>query len=115
MVLNLTAAPLVSGDANQTALFRIVQESLNNIVRHAAATVVHIDLIEEGDALVLRVSDNGKGGAAGVRQGGIGLVSMRERAIAIGARFEIISQTGQGTTVQVTVPLDVLDNPEDMA
>ncbi len=115
MVLNLTAAPLVSGDANQTALFRIVQESLNNIVRHAAATAVHIDLIEEGDALVLRVSDNGKGVAAGVRQGGIGLVSMRERAIAIGARFEIISQTGKGTTVQVTVPLDVLDNPEDMA
>lgn len=114
VTLNLPAADDVHEDELATALFRIVQESLTNVARHANATRVKIDLVAEGGKLVLTISDNGQGIQDNAKQGGIGLVSMRERANSIGAQFNIISGPGVGTTIEVTIPLKVppLDGDE---
>ena len=106
VTLNLPAAAEVQGDERATALFRIVQESLTNVARHANATQVSIDLISDAGDLVLSVHDDGQGIQDTARQGGIGLVSMRERAISIGAQFSITSKTGLGTTIEVRMPLN---------
>lgn len=108
VTLNLSAAKEVHGDEQATALFRIVQEALTNVVRHANATQVNIDLMTERDHLVLRIHDNGQGMQDTVRQGSIGLVSMRERAISMGAQFNIISSAGTGTTIEVEIPLNAM-------
>lgn len=114
VTLNLPAAEDVQGDELATALFRIVQESLTNVARHANATKVTIDLVAKGSKLVLTINDNGQGIQDNAKQGGIGLVSMRERANSIGAQFNIISGPGVGTTIEVTIPLNVppLDGDE---
>jgi signal transduction histidine kinase len=115
VTLNLPAAGFVRGDELSTALFRIVQESLTNVARHAHATKVNINLISDGDRLVLTISDNGQGIPDNGRQGGIGLVSMRERAISIGAQFKIISGMGVGTTIEVSIALNELPRDGDQA
>jgi signal transduction histidine kinase len=91
----------------QTALFRIFQEALTNIVRHAQASAVRVRLSEARSAFELRISDNGRGitsaEAADVKA--IGLLGMRERAAQAGASLEISGVPGRGTAVIVTVPL----------
>jgi signal transduction histidine kinase len=106
--LQLDAADLVQGDAMATALFRIVQESLTNVVRHAQASQVKICLIRIQERMLLSITDNGKGLQLDPDHKGIGLVSMRERAHSIGAQFKISSVAGAGTTIEVSVP--VADN-----
>lgn len=106
--LNLSAAQEIYDDAQATALFRIAQEALTNVARHANASHVNIDLMTEYDSLVLRVHDNGQGMQETVRPGSIGLVSMRERAISIGAQFNIASCAGAGTTIEVVIPFSAM-------
>ncbi len=113
VTLNLPAAALVNTDELSTALFRIVQESLTNVVRHARATQVDIDLSVTDDDLVLTIHDNGAGFEGSNPQHGIGLVSMRERTTAVGGRFRIISAKGAGTTIEVVVPLNSLAAEKD--
>jgi PAS domain S-box-containing protein len=106
ITLDLQAQELVKDDVLATALFRIVQESLTNVVRHAGATRVQVRLARDEDNLVLTVIDNGSGMAGGPRTGsGIGLVSMRERATALGGQLSIAGIPGTGTTIEVTLPL----------
>jgi PAS domain S-box-containing protein len=106
ITLDLQAQALVKEDVLATALFRIVQESLTNVVRHSGATSVKVCLTCEHGDLVLTVHDNGAGMAPGARPGsGIGLVSMRERATALGGQLRIESVPGAGTTIEVTLPL----------
>lgn len=106
IVLDLQAQALVEDDLVATALFRIVQESLTNVARHAGATQVKVSLTADESDLLLTVSDNGAGIAAEARKGnGIGLVSMRERANSLGGRFQIAGVAGAGTTIEVTLPL----------
>ena len=106
IALDLQAQALVEDDLVATALFRIVQESLTNVARHAGATQVKVSLTADESNLLLTVSDNGAGIAAVARTGnGIGLVSMRERATALGGKFNIAGATGAGTTIAVTLPL----------
>lgn len=108
ITLNLDAAPLVVDNDLATALFRIVQESLTNSVRHAHASQLQISLVADAKGLVLTVRDNGRGFALEERQGGgIGLVSMRERAYVLGGRVDISSSPGAGTIIQVKLPLKV--------
>lgn len=104
--LNLSAADKVQGDNLATAMFRIVQESLTNVARHANATKVSIELVANASSLVLTIKDNGNGFQDTGRQGGIGLVSMRERATSVGATFNIINNpvAGTGTTIEVIIP-----------
>jgi signal transduction histidine kinase len=88
------------------ALFRIVQEALTNCARHARASVIAIELDAGADHLLLSVADDGVGiDLAGFNghTSGLGLLSMQERAEAIGGRWQIESTPGKGTRVSVSV------------
>ncbi len=84
-------------------LFRVFQELLTNVARHAQATHVSVTLRQAGGTLQLEVSDNGRGIPPG-RLGGLGLTGIQERLRRHGGRFEVHS-TARGTTVHVRVPL----------
>jgi signal transduction histidine kinase len=89
-----------------TALFRIVQECLNNVARHAGAARVEILLTRDDRLLRLMVRDDGRGlGAGPVRAGAMGLLGMRERAWQFDGRVALSSEPGSGTTVDVEIPL----------
>ncbi|MEO7030998.1 MAG: sensor histidine kinase [Herbaspirillum sp.] len=92
------------------AIFRIVQESLNNITRHAQATHVKVQLQAESSRLSLKITDNGIGMDLNGQpnSNSFGLISMRERVDGLQGRLEIISAPKQGTMLTVTVPL-ILD------
>ncbi|HTO01594.1 MAG TPA: sensor histidine kinase, partial [Microthrixaceae bacterium] len=88
----------------ENELFRILQEALNNISKHAGATQVSVTWNVNGGNFELTIVDNGRGfvTAHGVRDSAYGLVGMRERADAVGAHLEISSAPGEGTTVRAT-------------
>ncbi len=89
----------------QTQLLHIVQEALNNTLKHAGASVVRVRLQEEDGATLLEIADNGRGfdpvEAAG--GGGLGLISMRERVETFGGLFNLDSAPGRGTIIRVTL------------
>jgi signal transduction histidine kinase len=86
-------------------LFRIAQEALRNAVRHAAASSITLALAATEDGLELRIADDGRGfETSGARKGGIGLISIRERARLVGGQATIQSRPGGGTVVTVRVP-----------
>ena len=91
-------------------LYRIVQEALTNVVRHSAATCVDISLHTKAGCLTLEIRDNGKGigSDAMANPKAIGLLGMKERAMAVGALFEIEGFPGTGTLVTVQFPLAAL-------
>jgi PAS domain S-box-containing protein len=87
------------------ALYRIAQEALHNVVKHATARMAEVELAENQGRVVLTVRDNGAGFETdAVFPGHLGLVSMRERAQGIGATFSIESARGAGTLVRVELP-----------
>jgi PAS domain S-box-containing protein len=90
-----------------TAFFRICQESLTNVARHAEATRVTVRLSAEGDHLMLSVEDNGRGitEQERTRATSLGLLSMQERALLLGGQLTIEGRPGAGTTVTVRTPL----------
>ena len=96
-----------------TALFRILQESLTNVARHAGATKVEIHLCRETDEVVLCVHDNGRGVGLGELKDphSIGLLGMRERASMLNGRCVIRGESGGGTTVEVRLPIVSIVNP----
>ena len=90
----------------ETALYRIVQESLTNIAKHAGATRVGISLIRRARNVALIVEDDGRGFEPSNAHGdSLGLVGMRERVGLLRGRFAIESQPGKGATITVQVPL----------
>ena len=94
------------GPEQETALYRIVQEALTNIVKHAEATSVSIVVADMGSSVRTVVEDNGKGfDEARVREGALGLVGMRERVGLLGGRLEVESSPGAGTTVVAEFPV----------
>jgi signal transduction histidine kinase len=94
----------------ETACFRIVQEALTNITRHARATQVTVHLRRDGDTLMLEVQDDGCGfDLAAMRSrasagGSLGQLGMQERATLIGGQIELLSAPGRGTTVRLNCP-----------
>jgi nitrate/nitrite-specific signal transduction histidine kinase len=93
-------------EAQETALYRVVVEALNNALKHAEATAVTVRLIAQNDHVTLVIEDNGRGfdlQTAGQR-GGIGLHSMRERVVQMGGKLTIESERGGGTAVTVMLP-----------
>jgi len=90
-----------------TAFFRICQESLTNVARHADATRVTVRLIADDAHLILSVKDNGKGitEQERTRAASLGLLSMQERAFLLGGELTIVGEPGGGTTVTVRMPL----------
>ncbi len=96
-------------------LYRIAQESLNNVVRHSRATAVAVSLRCAGERLALTVADNGRGFDAGQEAAdSLGLTFMAERAAGIGATLEIISRAGEGTTIRVLWPAATPGNGSEL-
>ncbi|RYY85042.1 MAG: sensor histidine kinase [Chitinophagaceae bacterium] len=87
------------------ALYRILQEALNNVMRHAEARKVDIELRQAGGVTILSVTDDGKGFTPGSPRGGIGLTNMRSRAAVLGGTLQIQSAPGRGCQLQVRVPI----------
>ena len=92
----------------EVVLYRVLQEALNNVAKHAAAQNVTIFLERLDDDVSLIIEDDGRGFEAGRVLGGgegLGLIGMRERAALVGGTFELESSPGRGTTVVVQIPL----------
>ena len=91
--------------AIEIPIFRIYQELLTNILRHAEAEHVSIELYEHDRKLILAVEDDGKGFDPDAQSSGVGLSGMRERAALVNASIRFDSEPGQGTHVVVEIPL----------
>ncbi len=92
----------------ETAVFRIVQEALSNVVTHSGATRVHVHLARIANQLQVQVEDNGRGFAgqelSGPKKRQLGLVGMYDRATLVGGHLQIFSEAGKGLRVVLTVP-----------
>ncbi|HIQ42927.1 PAS domain S-box protein [Pseudomonas sp. BMW13] len=95
-------------DAQAIGLFRILQEALTNVMRHAGAHSVEVHLWQEDDSLCLSVADDGKGFDPAQRKPGqsFGLVGMQERMLMLGGQLQIDSRPGEGTTLYARITLD---------
>jgi signal transduction histidine kinase len=100
-----------------TAIFRIFQETLTNIARHAEATQARVSLVRQGDCLVLEVYDNGRGITTAQVENtrSFGVIGMRERIYPWGGQIDFLGEPGRGTTVKVRVGLteDGDENDQD--
>jgi len=88
----------------ETAVFRIVQEALTNVLKHAQANRVSVMLEYRNDELLVIVEDNGRGFQPGQERDGLGLVGIRERVACVGGKLNIESEPGSGTTLVVRIP-----------
>jgi signal transduction histidine kinase len=98
---------LVLSEEQSTAVFRIFQESLTNVLRHAQATNVEVGTMRDDGNFILTVTDNGRGISDEEKWGthSLGLLGMRERAHLIGGEIDITGTPGIGTNVTVRVPI----------
>jgi signal transduction histidine kinase len=95
-------------DNGATALFRILQESLSNVARHAQASLVQIELRREDGRLLMKIADNGVGIFPGCRRkpNSFGLLGIEERVSRLGGEFTIDSATGGGTVLTLSIPVE---------
>lgn len=93
-------------DQTELVIYRVAQESLTNVVRHARAKRATVSLRAEDGNVVLRVTDDGRGMPDGVPSGTVGISGMRERALLAGGTLRITSEPGAGTEVRLTIPVD---------
>jgi len=111
ITLRTDRVPMEVPDDVGIAAYRIVQESLTNVVRHAEARSAAVDLRYDSGRLDIRVSDDGKGFEVDgsldrfSAAGHAGLLGMRERVDSMGGEFKIRSAPGRGTEVQVQLPV----------
>ena len=100
----------------EEVLYRIAQEALHNVVKHASAQQVRVEVHRDAGGVRLRVEDDGKGfDPAAVPDGHLGLAGMRARAERIAGAFACTSRIGEGTTVEVTLGAEVLERLEATA
>lgn len=94
------------GNAGETCLYRVLQETLTNAARHSGATRIDVQLRTTGRKVCLEIHDNGKGfdPKAQKKQRGIGIIGMRERLSYCRGTLDIISETGKGTTIRALIP-----------
>lgn len=91
----------------ETGLYRIAQEALNNVVRHAKATELNIRFVAQHDEVDLVIEDNGEGFDANeIQAGHFGLTGLNERARLLGGTLEICTLPGEGTSIHVNIPLN---------
>jgi two-component system sensor histidine kinase UhpB len=90
----------------QVALYRIVQEQLNNIIKHAAAKNIYVSIDQHDDYMELTIEDDGRGFEVDARHKGIGLSNMQNRAELLNGHVDIQSTRGQGCTLRVTLPVN---------
>lgn len=99
--------PAKSDPGIETSIFRIAQEALSNIVKHAEATEANVQLLGNEEQLTLIVEDNGKGFDVGnIQSKGKGLNNIRARAMLLNGSAEIVSEKSRGTTIKVKIPLN---------
>ena len=105
-IFNTQIPELSLSDNIATGLFRICQESLTNVARHAHADKVLINLWIKENKLLLSISDNGKGFEVDkiATKKTLGLLGMKERTMMLGGKYKIISEPGKGTTIEVAIP-----------
>ena len=106
-MLHLMEEPVDLNEDQTVAIFRIVQESLTNVTRHAEASHVEVTLSARSDDLVVEVRDNGKGFdvANAAKKKSFGLLGMRERAAVLGGDINISTTPHHGTVVRVHIPI----------
>ncbi len=123
VTFDATTEPIEVAPERATAIYRIVQESLTNIAKHAEARLVRVTLTRDNGEITVRVSDDGRGfDADSMRHDdhlhdgpGLGLFGMEERARLIGGSYSILSCPGAGTTIIATIPLNPLETPHGTA
>ena len=104
--VDVRVGPVPLTPVQETALYRITQEALHNVVKHAGARNVRVRLRRDASSAVLEVKDDGCGALPESPDPGThGLTSMRDRARLLGATLDVAGRPGQGTTVRVSVPL----------
>ncbi|MGJ5673848.1 MAG: sensor histidine kinase [Nostochopsis sp.] len=96
--------PLQLSNEVSTTVYRIVQEALTNISKHGAATEVRIELQTSDNSLYLQLCDNGKGFNPDQNTTGFGIQGMRERTLALGGQFHIVSKPGNGCCITAILP-----------
>ncbi len=112
--LKAPEARLELDNERATAAFRVIQESLTNVARHAQASQVEIRLKPSRDQILIEVSDDGRGfDPKQTRQDTLGLLGMRERGHMLGGAVTVDSTPGQGTCVQLHIPLHISPRPHD--
>jgi signal transduction histidine kinase len=100
----VSGVPFTIDHSKQIILFRILQEAMNNIVKHSQATKVNVSITYAGDELNIAITDDGKGMADSKSlpaSGGAGLRNMKARAVMLPAALDINSLLGHGTTIQI--------------
>lgn len=104
--VTIQKADKISDTVRATAIFRIVQEALTNVMRHAAASQVNVSLKKKDDTLIVEVRDNGIGIMEGRIFGSnsLGLIGIRERVRLLGGDTVVSGKPGEGTLVRVTLP-----------
>jgi len=107
--LAISDADLVLPPAHATAVFRIVQESLTNVAKHAMASAVEVVLQAEPEAIIVTVRDDGVGFSTSDprKPQSFGLLGVRERASLLGGEIRVNSTPGQGTEIEVRLPFEV--------
>jgi signal transduction histidine kinase len=104
-VTKMDVEPGISPGKNEKAiiLFRMIQEIIQNIVKHAGAKTISMQTRKENDKLVIRIADDGRGFDTNEQAGGAGLQNLKNRAKMIGADLSIDSHPGNGTTVTIRI------------
>ena len=92
------------GDSMATAIFRLTQEALTNVARHASAHNAVVEIFDDAEAIHLMVQDDGCGLAPSTDRNTFGLLGMRERVKMFGGQFEMVSMPGKGTRIEATFP-----------
>lgn len=96
------------GSDKPIILFRMIQEVVNNIIKHAAANTIYLKVKKENTGLVVTIEDNGKGFSNDAVSGGAGLLNLQNRAKIINADLTIKSQPGSGTLVTISVKTNTI-------
>jgi signal transduction histidine kinase len=89
----------------ESTIYRLVQEALTNVVKHAQAERVELEVTAEDDVVAIEVRDNGVGFDPALKPAGFGLMGMRERLELVGGRLEVSSTPGRGTSLRARLPL----------
>jgi len=103
VVRRLASGLRVSAE-EELVIYRVAQEALTNVARHAEAESVQVELREEEDRIVLLVRDDGRGMPEGAAASSHGIRGMRERAMLVGATLSIDSRPGEGTAIRLSIP-----------
>ena len=111
--LRVDPPDLQVAEPRSTVVFRVLQEALTNVARHANANCVEVDITRDGTRLVLRIHDDGRGFDADAprRADALGLLGMRERAALVDGTLEVRSGMGRGTRVTLSIPVGARPGP----